>query len=375
MSERDTDFEFDFFEEQSTQDTATGARAVRRGPRRPIRPPAGVTPLLRLVGLIAFAILLVVLLIFWVQSCREEGERDAYADYMQEVGVLADRSDRIGAQLNNVLTTAGIRQADLESQLNGLAQSQQQIVDRAQELEPPGRLRNQQRAVVEALQFRVSGLRGLEEAFRRTARTRNADAAGRLLAAQTQRLVTSDVIWADLFRAPSRDELRRQDIGGVRVPGSDFLRNPDLGSSTAMKPIWQRIHGARTGGTPGGVHGNGIVSVTVLPEGTELSTSEETTINATSELAFQVAVENSGESQEVGVPVTLTIQRTPRPIVRTQTIDIINSGETKNVVFRNLPEPPFANPTSVQVEVRPVRGEQNRDNNTAEYPVIFSVAG
>ena len=375
MSERNTDFEFDFFDEPSTQDTATGARAVKRGPRRPIRPPTGLTPLLRLVGLIAFAIALAVVLVLWVQSCREEGERDAYASYMRDVGVLADRSDRIGAQLNRVLTTAGIRQADLDSQLNGLAQSQQQIVDRAQTLDPPGRLRNQQRALIEALQFRVSGLRGLGEAFRQTSTTRDANAAARLLAAQTQRLAASDVIWADLFRAPATDELRRQQIGGVRVPSSDFLRNPDLASSTAMKPIWQRIRGARTGGTPGGIHGNGIVSVTALPDGTELSPSEETTINATTELAFRVAVENSGDSQEVGVPVTLTIQRTPRPIVRTRTIDIINSGETKNVVFGDLPEPPFGSPTSVKVEVRPVRGEENTRNNTEEYPVIFSFAG
>ena len=38
----------------------------------------------RLIGLIAFAILIVVLLILWVQSCQEDKQRDAYADYMAE---------------------------------------------------------------------------------------------------------------------------------------------------------------------------------------------------------------------------------------------------------------------------------------------------
>ena len=51
------------------------------GPRRrapPIRPPQGFTPLLRLVGLIAFAILIVVLLVFWVQSCQGDAKKNAY---------------------------------------------------------------------------------------------------------------------------------------------------------------------------------------------------------------------------------------------------------------------------------------------------------
>ena len=48
-------------------------------PRGPIRPRAGFTPLLRLLGLIAFAILIVVLLLLWVQSCQEDKKRDAYS--------------------------------------------------------------------------------------------------------------------------------------------------------------------------------------------------------------------------------------------------------------------------------------------------------
>src|SRR5687767_15707513 len=95
MSNRETDFEFDFFEEPATQEASPRAdRTLRRplgggrgprGPRlpqRPLRPRAGLTPLLRLLGLIAFAILIVVLLLLWVQSCQEDAKRDAYSDYM-----------------------------------------------------------------------------------------------------------------------------------------------------------------------------------------------------------------------------------------------------------------------------------------------------
>jgi hypothetical protein len=73
--------------------------------------------------------------------------------------------------------------------------------------------------------------------------------------------------------------------------------------------------------------------------------------------------------------VTLTIQRSPRPIVLRKTIPSINSGETKTVTFTNinLPADLFGQPTTIKVDIRPVPGETKTDNNSAEYPVIFSL--
>ena len=39
--------------------------------------------------------------------------------------------------------------------------------------------------------------------------------------------------------------------------------------------------------------------------------------------------------------MTLTIQQSPTPIVKKQTIDIINPDETKRVVFRDFPSVDF----------------------------------
>ncbi len=69
MSERDSDIEFDFFEEPDTREGAAAEeRPRRRGRRPPVRPPTGLTPLLRLIGLISFAILIVLLLVLWVNG-------------------------------------------------------------------------------------------------------------------------------------------------------------------------------------------------------------------------------------------------------------------------------------------------------------------
>src|SRR2546423_13596407 len=114
MSDFGDDIEFDFFDEPETREDAQGQRAQRRTggpPRRPLRPPAGFTPLLRLAGLIAFAILIVVLLVFWVQSCQGASKRSAYRKYMQAVPTIGESSGPTGRGRNEPLTTPGREEA------------------------------------------------------------------------------------------------------------------------------------------------------------------------------------------------------------------------------------------------------------------------
>ena len=59
-------------------------------------------------------------------------------------------------------------------------------------------------------------------------------------------------------------------------------------------------------------------------------------MNAGTNLAFDVSVQNSGDVQVVGVQVTITIKQAPSPITATQKIAQINPGDTKVVVFKNL---------------------------------------
>jgi hypothetical protein len=387
MSGSDTDFEFDFFEEPETQEASGRSdRSLRRPlgggrgprlPRGPLRPRAGFTPLLRLLGLIAFAILIVVLLLLWVQSCQEDAKRDAYSDYMTDIGAVGKDSERIGRELSDVLTTPGIKPADLQKQLAGLVQQQEIGADQARKLDPPGPLLDSHEASVESLNFRVDGLAGLSEAFQRTQGSKDAAAAGALLASQAERLVASDVVWDDLFKEPAVAVLKEEEISGVEVPDSNFVQTPDLASTRSMVPIWERINGSAasgsTTGTPSGLHGTNIESVKVIPGGQTLSESTENTVEASTDLGFAVAVANGGDSQEVKILVTLTIQQSPTPIVKKQTIDIINPEETKTVVFRDFPSVDFGERRIMRVDVDPVPGEAKTDNNSAEYPVIFSL--
>jgi hypothetical protein len=368
-----TDIEFDFFDDSPTVEAPNREGAPpKRGPRLPTGPPkAGGPSLFRLGILIAGAILLAVILVLWVNSCRAGQKKSAYKSYLTAVATQASDSEQVGKQLNEKITTPGIKLSDLRAELEGFRQQSAQILANARKLDPPGPLREEQRSLLEALEFRVSGLDGLARALARVESVKDSQEAGNNLAIPSQRLIASDVVYADLFYEGSQAVMDKENIGGVPVPESKFVQNPELASPTAWKLIVERLTASPSSG---GVHGDQIMGVIVQPGAQQLSTSQDNTVKASDNLSFQVLVKNSGTSQETQVTVTLTIQQSPTPVRRKQVIDLINPGETKTVIFRNLGPPSFGTRTTVKVNVEPVTGEKNTGNNTAQYPVIFTLS-
>jgi hypothetical protein len=382
MDPRDDDIEFDFFDEEPATTEAQSSQSRVRLPRRggrgrgasgPAGPPHGLTPLLRLLALIAILIAALVFFGLLIQSCASTSKKDAYRSYMTKVASIAQSSASDGAQVATDLTTPGVKVSDLAGKLDGVAAQERQNVTAAQRLDPPGRLRAKHEDLIEALQLRVSGVQGLADTFRQTA-TSKASTDAALLAAPAERLLASDVTWDDLFRGPATTQMKNDGISGVVAPESHFVTNQSLITEQSMVLVLQRLRGASTsGGTPTGIHGTNITETKVQPGGQVLSVANENTVTATTDLAFVVTISDSGDSQEVGIKVTLTIQKPQGAIVKTQTVDLINPGQTKSVTFNNLGQVPFAQRTTVNIDVAPVPGEHNTANNKASYPVIFSL--
>ena len=132
--------------------------------------------------------------------------------------------------------------------------------------------------------------------------------------------------------APGRGPGRRHGAGvGVRRERRALLGALDDGRSGSA------CTAPRPGASPSGVHGTGLEKVVVQPAGTQLSTDTETTIKASTDLAFDVSVKNSGENQEVSVEVTLTIPKGTTPIVKKQTIDLLDIGRDQDGHVQGLP--------------------------------------
>jgi hypothetical protein len=383
----DDDIEFDFFDEpetvEATQrrgrlrlDRRDGRSSGGRPPRPPVRPAPGLVPLARLVGLLAIAIAIVVGLVFWVSSCQGKSKHDEYKSYADKVATIAKASSGVGTRLANRVISTGLKQSTLATSLQQYAQQEQQAYDEALQIRAPGPLRQIHQSLAQALELRAKGLAALSAAVAQASATKSTAAAAANLAQQAQLLTASDVVWDQLYRGPATDAMKAQGVFGVVVPESHIVSNPELVSERSFGLLLQRLRGASTGGTPSGKHGDGLLGVKAQPQGVELSISSPVTVKVSADLSFVATVEDSGNFQEVNVPVTLRIEAGGAPIVRRKAIQVIQPGGQETVTFSNfnLPNSAFGAKATVKVQVGAVPGETNTSNNSATYSVFFTLS-
>jgi hypothetical protein len=378
---RDDDLEFDFFDEPATRESQAPPRTrlPRRGGRgtglrRPTGPSRGLTPILRLLVVIGVLVALFVVFGLLIQSCASTSKHDSYANYMDDVAKIARGSQEDGAAVANALTSAS-KAASISATLRGIASQERQNVEQARSLDPPGPLRPENDQLIEALQLRVSGVDNLARAIDELAPKKTTGEVA-ILEAQADRLVASDVVWADLFQGPARTVMSNEGVKGVVPPDSTFVANRQLFAETSLNLMLSRLRGASTGGQVSGLHGTNIVGTQAQPGNQTLSTSSENTITATPNLSFVVTIEDSGDAQEVNIAVTMTLKKDGggKAIVQTKKIAVINPQQKKSVTFTGINTSGyFAVKSHLDIDVKPVPGETRTDNNRASYPVIFSL--
>jgi hypothetical protein len=391
MSSHDDDIEFDFFDEPETVEATQRRRLPRlempggggrgggeRPPRPPMRTPTGFMPLARLVGLIAIAIVVVVALVFWIGACQGKSKHDEYASYAQKVRAIATADTKLGRTFANELVGAR-KVSDLQTKLQQYAQREQQEYTQAQQIRAPGPLRTIHQNLVNAIELRYKGLTGLGDVLSTPDATaaKNQTATTERLVAQGELLTASDVVWEQLYQLPATQALKDQGVTGVVIPASTFVANTDTISSRAFPIYLGNLSGASTSGSASGKHGDGLVGVRVNPQGTDLSTSTATTVKVSADLSFLATVEDSGNFQEVDVPVTLTIDfGGGKPIKKVEHISAIQPGLRQSVNFSGfqLPTSAFGNRATIKVTVGAVSGETNLGNNSASYTVFFTLS-
>ena len=155
--------------------------------------------------------------------------------------------ERVGRELSDVLTTPGIKPAELQKQLTGLVQQQEIGADRARKLDPPGRCSTRTSESVEALDVPrrrprrprrgVPAHAGLEG---RRRRGRAARLAGRAARRERRRL-GRPLQGAVGDRAAQRGDQRRR---GARLelrpdarPREHALDGADLGADQRLRRV------------------------------------------------------------------------------------------------------------------------------------------
>jgi hypothetical protein len=376
--------ELEFFDEPETLEAPDRPRRRIRpprpgGPRRPAPPPPGAVALARLAGLVALAIVVVVGLVFWVGSCQGKSKHDEYSSYMHDIGSIAQNSAQVRDAFERTLGAKKLTLVGLQSKLQQWSRQEQQDYDDALRLRPPGPLQSAHQGALSTFQLRAIGLTELANSLART-QSKSYTETATAFAQQAQFLSASDLVWANLFKLPATQTLTNLGVKGVVPPPSVFVPNAEVISLGSFKLVFQRLKSTTPGGKVTGLHGSELVSTEagVGSNVKQLSPSTATTVNVGPNLAFKVTFEDSGNFPEAQVPVTLTVSVFGKQVLaKTEVVKQIASKQSATVSFGNLnlPTQAFGATATVKVKVGKVPGETNLGNNTASYPVFFSLSG
>ena len=234
---------------------------------------------------------------------------------MTEVAGVAQRlARRSAASSSELLTTPGIKQADVEQRLAGLvaAAAARTSSGRRSSIRP-ARCAPRTSARRGARSSASTGLPGSPtSSSRRRARTTRPRRA-RCSRRRRSGCVASDVVWEDLFRAPAVAELAaRRTSPASTCPTRSFVqtRRPrDAGVDGADLAADPRRVDRRHADRPAR-HGHRRRRA-CCRAARSCAGSDQNTIPASTDLAFEVSVTDTGDAQEVRVEVTLTIQQSP----------------------------------------------------------------
>jgi hypothetical protein len=334
----------------------------------------------RRLGALGVGILVIILvLVLLARGCSGSSAKSDNESYVSTLTTtVLTPSDKVAQRFHKTIDLPAASLGIMRSRLNGELTAMRAVRAHAEALKPTKQLAPYQAALLQALQFRVTGLQCLSERITTAWKLKHPLAAGQQLYSCTGQLLASDYVYADTF-ATSADAALKQ-VGAAGVPTSQFLAASDLNLVTpiGIGQALQRLHP----GSVKGVHGTQMGSVVASPGGNTLQPGPTNQVKGNKDLVFVVSVRNSGNFTEVDVPVKLTLKRASgsgAPIVETEHIPSIAKGQTLSVRFSGLfasaqTAPDYSVLYKLTVTSLKVPGEHNLTNNTASFTVQFSIA-
>jgi len=366
-----------FFDEGDEPPRGGGGTATR--PRRPAgqrgqRTPEEQAVFVRRVVAAVVGVVVVIVLIVLIQGCLSAQKEDDLKNYNSDVGKVVGQSDQVGDQLFRDLSKGGSNPQNLQVQVNALRGDAEQQVDAADKLDVPDDMKDAQRNFVLALELRRDALTKIASELP-AALSKQPSSSGPAIAqvtGQMQAFLASDVVYSLRVAPLIAKVLDDNGIGGQRIAQSRFLGDPL--SWLDKQVVSQRLSGAAgtstaSGKAAPGVHGHSLDSVSV--EGTDLSPDSANRIAASPPPTFTVNYTNSGENDEKGVQVQISITGAGAPINLTKTVDT-SAGESGSAELALTTAPPTGQPVTIKATIRPVAGEKKTDNNTESYPAVFT---
>lgn len=361
-----------FFEEDD--EPRTRVRPRRAAPSRGAAAPDRQTVLIRQLVLFGGFILVLALLIFIVDGCRDSARENALKDYNSDVAsIVRDSDSQVGKPFFDLLRNPS--QGDLSTLINGYKVQADSQFQQAKRIDTPGDMAAAQRSFLITMEMRRDGLQSIADRIR-TALSSDAEAADeamKQIAGAMEMFLTSDVIYATRVLPLISSTLRDADVGSQRLQRSQFLPGVQwLDESVVADALGQQLSsgGGANGREPApGLHGTGVDSVQVGDQ--TLTPDAANRIAYGPDTEFTVNFTNQGEHDETNIVVVLKIEGGPEPLRVQKSVASVPAGAAAAATLSLDTPPPLDTPVTITVQVKPVPGEEKKDNNTVEYDAAF----
>ena len=367
-----------FFDEDD--EPRTRVRPRRATPSRnaggTAAPPDRQALLVRRLVAIGGVLLLCILFGLLIRSCANSAKKNSLRDYNRAVAALVRDSDQqVGRPFFDLMRNP--TQGDLSTQINGYKVAADQQYQQAKRISTPDEMEAAQRSFLITMELRRNGLKSIADRIR-TALSSDSEASDQAIAqiaGAMQLFLSSDVIYSSRVLPLIDRALQDADIGQQQLQRSQFFPGVEwLDESTVADSLGQQLSsGSGSGGsrTPlPGLHGTGLDSVAVGD--LTLQPDAPNRITYSQDTEFAVTFTNQGENDESDIDVVLRIDGGPKPIRVQRTVQSVAAGASATATLGLDSAPPLDTPVTITVQVKPVPGEQKKDNNTSEYQALFS---
>jgi hypothetical protein len=417
-----------FLDEEEDELALPEARARQTRPPRPPRAPRQQL-LVRRLAAVGVGLLFLILIVVGIKGCLNARKERAIKDFGSNVSSLITESNQVGeAFFSGLGPTSSVDATEFGTQVKSYRSATESQYERLKSLSTPSEMANAKEALETTFELRRNAMGviadNIDQAF---AKEGAIDAQGNI-ADQMGLLFASDEVYTGIVLPEVDAAVKQQGISGfptlpapctstatpVTSSGSSASSNgassssgsasstgsssstgtSSTGTTTTAPPIsssggscprytfvtqpgqeWldsakvsdalSGISGATTATATTGVHGMALLGTKIGD--TTLDPSTPATVPAGNPV-LNVEVQNSGESEESGVTVTVNVGGSTQelPIPR------IGPGETQVVKFPlGADLPPSGEQTTIDVTIQPVPGEQATSNNSSTYTVTF----
>ncbi len=315
-------------------------------------------------------VVLLIVIVLLVNGCLKRGKQQALESYNQDVNKIAQESQtQVARPLFATLAGAAGKSAlDVGSQVDQLRMLAQQQGEAAKGLSVPSAMTAAQRDLLLALDMRVEGLTKTANLVR-TALGGQSQQATTAIAGAMEILLASDVIYSQRVVPLIQQALTAGGVSGQTTASSRFLPNLGWLTATTVKSKLTGSSATGNGALAPGTHGHSLKGVSV---GTN-TLAPSPTLNHVSgggNPAFTAMVENAGSNPETNVKVDVSVTSEGKTLYASHVINKTEPGSTSNV---DIPVDgvTLGAASRVTVNIEPVPGETDVENNKGTYLVIF----